>query len=246
MPSTTYYWDEVDDNVCCEEDENGEITASYTHEPGLHGELIAQKRDGQSYYHHYDGEGNTVAVTDENENVVEEATYTTFGEVVEKTSSIVNPFGYKGALGYYTNGDTGDIYVRTRTYEPKVARWLSFDPLGFFDGVNQYEYANNSPVNFVDANGLLALMMPLGPIAQLKCDKLAELIASFLDTPEEKEFFLWYTTPILTGKDRNLSCAEVVSIVNGSTVGGKPISVHQGLDEALSLCKKLGGGPIPS
>ena len=240
---TYYYWDEVNDNLFGEEDENGEVSASYTHEPGLYGELIAQERDGETRYYNYDGLGNTVELTDENQNVTDTYEYSAFGEEVARTGTTENSFRYKGAMGYYTNSDTNDIYVRARTYEPRVARWLSFDPLEFSDGVNRYEYASNSPVNFIDANGLLALKMHFGPIARLRCDLLASLISSFLDTPEEKEFFLWYTSPLTTGKDRNLGCSEVVGIINGSTVGGQPTSVHQGLDDALSVCRQLGGGP---
>ena len=112
MGATHYRWDAVTDNMFAESDENGDVIATYDYEPTLHGELNSRTRDGQTYYYHYDREGNVRSVTDENENIVEETTYSAFGEVVSKTSSVTNPFGYKGALGYYTNGDTDDIYVR--------------------------------------------------------------------------------------------------------------------------------------
>lgn len=89
MTSTTYYWDEVDDNLFCEEDKKGDVTAEYQHEAGLYGELISQNRGGKTYRQHYDGTGDTRAVTDANEDVVETATYSAIGEGVEKTSSIV-------------------------------------------------------------------------------------------------------------------------------------------------------------
>lgn len=155
MGATHYYWDPVTDNMFMETDENGDVIATYDYEPTYHGELNSMTRDGKTYYPHYDGMGNVVAVTDENENVVEETTYTAFGEVVSKTSSITNPFGYKGALGYYTNGDTDDIYVRARTYEPSVGRWISADPLGFVDGTNWYAYCRNNPVTHQDPSGLV-------------------------------------------------------------------------------------------
>jgi len=154
---TRYIWDVVSDNVLMETDDAGETTAVYTQEPDLYGELISQHRDGQTTYYHYDGEGNTRAVTDENQNVVETATYSAFGEVVEKTSSVVNPFGYKGALGYYTNGGTNDIYVRARTYEPTIGRWLSLDPLWFLDVANRYAFVQNSPITLRDPSGLMTV-----------------------------------------------------------------------------------------
>lgn len=155
MGVTNYYWDELTDNLLMETDENDEVIATYHHEPTLHGELNSMTRDGKTYYYHYDGEGNTVAVTDEDENVVEEAEYTAFGEVVEKTSSIVNPFGYKGALGYYTNAETSDIYVRARMYEPVTGRWLSPDPLGTIIDENVYRYVFGNPINGSDPSGLM-------------------------------------------------------------------------------------------
>jgi len=101
MPVTEYIWDEDNDSLLMETDGDGNPTAVYTNTPDPYGELISQHRDGQTYFHHYDGEANTRQVTDNNQNIVEQATYTAFGEIVEKTSSIINPFGYKGALGYY-------------------------------------------------------------------------------------------------------------------------------------------------
>ena len=150
---TYYYWDEVNDNLFGEEDENGEVSASYTHEPGLYGELIAQERDGETRYYNYDGLGNTSELTDENQNVSDTYEYSAFGEEVVRTGTTENPFGYKGALGYYTNGVTNDIYIRARTYEPKVARWNSQDSLLFEDGPNWYQYVANSPINGVDPTG---------------------------------------------------------------------------------------------
>ena len=151
---TRYIWDVVSDNVLMETDDAGETTAVYTQEPDRYGELISQHRDGKTNYYHYDGEGNTRAVTDENGDVVETATYSAFGKVVAKTSSIVNPFGYKGALGYYANPETSDYYVRARIYEPAISRWLSSDPIGFGDGLNLYQYALSNPLIYSDPSGL--------------------------------------------------------------------------------------------
>ena len=155
MGSTTYYWDEDDDNVCCEEDENGEITASYTHEAGLYGEVIAQKRGDEVRYFNFDGEGNTCELTDEDENVTDTYEYSAFGEEVARTGTTENPFGYKGALGYYANSETNDVYVRARTYRPIIGRWMSFDPLrGTW---NKYGYVENNVINLVDPSGAISL-----------------------------------------------------------------------------------------
>lgn len=54
MPKTTYVWDELSDNVI-EEYEDGVLSVSYTHEPGLYGNLLSQNRNGVTSYYHYDG-----------------------------------------------------------------------------------------------------------------------------------------------------------------------------------------------
>jgi RHS repeat-associated protein len=142
MATTNFIWDELSDNVLLETDGNGTLTARYTNRPEQFGNLISQYRIEdetivKSFYH-YDGEYSTSALTDENEDITDTFTYTAYGEEVARTGTTTNPFGYKGAVGYYTNASTGDIYVRNRSYGPAIGRWLSTDPLGFIDGTSLY------------------------------------------------------------------------------------------------------------
>jgi len=158
MPVTEYIWDVDNDSLLMEADGDGNATAVYTNTPDPYGELVSQHRDGQTYFHHYDGEHNTRQVTDDSQNVVESATYSAFGETVAKTSSIVNPFGYKGALGYYTNGETDDIYVRARTYRPQAARWMTADAMWLIQGHSRYVYVSNRALVLTDPSGLVDCM----------------------------------------------------------------------------------------
>ncbi|MDA1055439.1 MAG: hypothetical protein O3C40_33995 [Planctomycetota bacterium] len=183
---TRYIWDVVSDNVLMETDDAGATTAVYTQEPDLYGKLISQHRDGQSTYYHFDGLGSTRAVTDESQNVVETATYSAFGEIVAKTSSITNPFGYKGALGYYTDSTTGHIQARARTYALRLGRYLSQDRLRFILKKTDYAYASNSPINRSDPSGLADLCMepdtavgiPWHSVGDLNFGTLGETFAS--------------------------------------------------------------------
>lgn len=99
MTKTHFIWDFESDNLLMEKDWNGNTTSVYTNEPGDHGKLISQCRDGQSFFHHIDANSDSRAITDQNENVVETATYSAFGEVVQKSSSIVNPFWLQRSSG---------------------------------------------------------------------------------------------------------------------------------------------------
>lgn len=49
---------------------------------------------------------------------------------------------------------TGLYYVRARWYDPKLARFVSEDPIGLAGGINTYAYVGNSPVNATDPSGL--------------------------------------------------------------------------------------------
>lgn len=134
-----FIWDELSDNVLLETDENDAVTAAYTNRTEQFGELISQERSGEIGFYHYDGEHSTRDLTDANEDVTDTFIYTSYGEEVARTGTTVNPFGYKGAIGYYTNVETNDVYVRARTYEPVMGCWLSKDPAGFVDGSNLYQ-----------------------------------------------------------------------------------------------------------
>ena len=54
---------------CVAEYEDGVLSPSYTHEPGLYGNLLSQNRNGVTSYYHYNGRGDTVALTDDAGNV---------------------------------------------------------------------------------------------------------------------------------------------------------------------------------
>jgi YD repeat-containing protein len=127
MARTYFFWDPLSDNILQERDETGAVTAEYTAEPGLYGNIISQNRGGVESQFHYDAQGSTLAVTDDNQNVTDTFAYTAFGEVTERTGTTEVPFQYIGQKGYYTDGLTGQIMARERPYEPVRARWLSID-----------------------------------------------------------------------------------------------------------------------
>ena len=71
MAKTEYIWDVVTDNVMMEKDGAGSTQAVYTQEPSQYGRLISQRRGSQTSYYHFDGNGNTRALTDASQNVTD-------------------------------------------------------------------------------------------------------------------------------------------------------------------------------
>jgi len=66
-------------------------------------------------------------------------------------SAVRNTYGFHG---HQVDPETGFIYMRNRYYDPDMGRFISADPMGYFDGPNPYQFAGNSPYNYGDPLGL--------------------------------------------------------------------------------------------
>ncbi len=109
---------------------------------------------------------------DNNLNVVVEYTYDSWGNVVSISGSLAetlgkdNPFRYRG---YYFDNDTGLYYLNSRYYDANTGRFINADGFvqtgqGLLDK-NMFAYCMNNPVNLVDENGDLAVLIAIGVIA---------------------------------------------------------------------------------
>lgn len=156
MPTTHYVWDE--DNILYETDEDDNVTAEYLYDPAPdgHGRLISETRDGHTYTHQYDAEGNTIALTDETGNVTDTFTYNAWSEEIHRTGDTSTPFRWHGQIGYYWDEELFQHYVRARSYLPPVGRWTTQDPQQYMNPLtNPYVYCANNPEKYVDPSGLL-------------------------------------------------------------------------------------------
>ena len=154
MPVTNYVWDPLSNNVLLETDENDVTQAVYTQEPDTFGNLISQRRDDETSWYHFDGLGSTRELTDATESVTDTNMYDAWGVDVASTGTTDNPFHWVGESGYYDDPETGDYYVRARTYRPTIARWLSADPLGPLDVRGSYLYSFCNSTHITDPSGL--------------------------------------------------------------------------------------------
>jgi RHS repeat-associated protein len=144
--------------------------ARYAYGPTIDEPLILE-RDGQSYYYLTDGLGSVVKLVDSAGNVVNSYTYDSFGNIVNKTEGIPNPYTYT-AREY--DAESGIYFYRTRYYDPQAGRFITEDPSHYPQckntnipyllphllktplELNPFLYVGNNPINFTDPLGLLS------------------------------------------------------------------------------------------
>ena len=140
-------------HILCETDDSGNIIAYYIHGPKL---LARINTDGSESYYHTDHIGNVIALTDDTETITDRYAYTPFGVLAGNVGTTPNPFTYVGGLGVMAEAD--DLYfMRARFYDPDSGRFLSKDPIESSIFQNFYEYADNSPFNKYDPQGLASV-----------------------------------------------------------------------------------------
>ncbi|OYD06919.1 RHS repeat-associated core domain-containing protein [Paludifilum halophilum] len=146
-----FHYDQ-DKNVTYETDENGDVVARYTYGPD--NEPVSMTRGGKTYYYQLNGHGDVVALTDETGQEVATYKYDAFGNVIEETGDIENPYRY---AGYRYDEETGFYYLQSRYYNPETGRFLTRDSFEGFEkeplSQNKYTYVENNPVMGVDPDG---------------------------------------------------------------------------------------------
>jgi RHS repeat-associated protein len=135
------------EDIIQELDQNNQVIATYTHGPGID-EPISLEKSGQKYYYIQDGLGSVSALVDSDGNIVQSYRYNSFGEIINKTGTLEQPFTFTGRE---FDEETGNYYYRHRYYDPHSGRFLQQDPI--WDD-NSYSYCWNDPINWFDPLGL--------------------------------------------------------------------------------------------
>jgi len=141
------------EDILLELDGSNNITARYTHGPGIDEPLIME-RSGVSFFYHVDGLGSVTEITDTLGAVKQQYTYSSFGKI----ESQLDP----NFVQLYTftsrefDPETGLYFYRARYYEASTARFLQQDPIGLAGGINVYAYVNANPINSGDPFGLFS------------------------------------------------------------------------------------------
>ncbi len=150
--TTKYFYD--NQAILFDYDEFGAIGNRYIHGPSID-EPLAVTSGKDKYYYHADGLGSIIALTDQSGKVVQNFEYDSFGNLKDQKNRIKQPFTYTGREW---DKEIGLYYYRARYYDPMDGRFISKDPIGFKGGINQFQYVQNNPINFVDSTGLDATM----------------------------------------------------------------------------------------
>ena len=119
----------------------------------LDGEVISERRNGVLHDYMVDPLGSTIGLVDSTQSVTDTFAYSPFGEVVSRTGTTTTPFQYVGSQGYYKDSSSRS-YVRARTLNVNLGRWMTQDPIGFGGGDwNVYRYVMNNSINQTDPSG---------------------------------------------------------------------------------------------
>ena len=180
MAKTLFVWDTEASCWSCESEQrylfdgrheigaadgNGALQQLRLLGPGLAAEVgaaVALELHGIVYAPIHDHRGSVACLVDmDSRRVVEYSRMTAFGEEQLYNSAgesipaelACNPWRFSSKR---CESETGLVFYGRRFYDPEIGRWMTKDPLGDVDGVNDYAFVRNSPENLVDGEGLFS------------------------------------------------------------------------------------------
>ena len=125
---------------------------------------------GATLFYHQDGLGTVTDLTDSTGATAKSYSYDAYGNIVDQTGTVEQPYTYTGRE---FDAESGLYYYRARYYDPQIGRFLSQDPIGFFGGINLYQYVEGNPARFNDPTGLLenfTFELNNTPMSNLTCE----------------------------------------------------------------------------
>ncbi len=144
----THYIFNASGQLIAEANGIGEIQKEYVYS---NGQPYAQVIGSDIYYYHNSHLGTPEMMTDSNQAIVWQASYSPFGKADISVELVENNIRFPGQ---YFDSESGLHYNYFRDYDPEIGRYIQSDPIGLAGGINTYGYVGGNPVNYIDPLGL--------------------------------------------------------------------------------------------
>jgi len=143
---------------------------------GIGGLLYIRKNGCDVYVPLYDGVGNVVQYVDKYGTLVAQYAYDAFGNTIQKSGVKADELKMRFSTRYFDD-EAGLYYFGHRFYSPRIARWLTRDPIEEDGGLNLYAYCGNNALFYYDKDGRayfayrpLNIVRGLGVVGTIKDD----------------------------------------------------------------------------
>ena len=144
----------------------GNVVATFVYADRSHVPTLMRK-NGRWYRIVSDPLGSVRLVVDLTDGaILQRMDYDEFGRVLLDSSPGFQPFGFAGGL---YDRDTGLVRFGARDYDPVTGRWTTKDPARFGGGQNFYLYGWSDPVNTLDVNGEVPVVLIAGAMSYARC-----------------------------------------------------------------------------
>ncbi|MBL4661385.1 MAG: RHS repeat-associated core domain-containing protein, partial [Alcanivoracaceae bacterium] len=117
---------------------------------GIGGLLYSADNENTLTCHHSNLHGHSVLNTNLKGNLQDTMSYSAFGQMIHESEN--NGLNRKAFTKERIDVLALDYHGK-RYYDPRTGRYISRDPLGFADSINNYLFVNNNPIHHIDQQG---------------------------------------------------------------------------------------------